>query len=223
VMTMAHELGHGMHFALSAERQTPLSSHTGIALAEVPSTFAELLAFDHLMANEEDADTRRALVSERVEGSFATVFRQTVLTRYEQRAYALRAEGSTLTAERLGDIWVEENARYYGDAVEMPEGYRLGWAYIPHFISTRFYTYAYVFAHLVTLALHAGYKERGEGFIEPYLDFLAAGGSAAPADLLGALGLDLGSGAVWQTGLGEMARMVDLAGAPAEGTGPAPA
>jgi oligoendopeptidase F len=215
VMTMAHELGHGMHFALSAERQTPLSSHTGIALAEVPSTFAELLAFDHLMANEADADTRRALVSERVEGSFATVFRQTVLTRYEQRAYALRAEGSTLTAERLGDIWFEENARYYGDAVEMPDGYRLGWAYIPHFISTRFYTYAYVFAHLVTLALHAGYKERGEDFVAPYVDFLAAGGSAAPADLLGALGLDLESGGVWQTGLGEMARMVELAGAPA--------
>ncbi len=211
VMTMAHELGHGMHFALSFEHQTALSAHTGIALAEVPSTFAELLAFDHIMASESDATTRRALVSERVEGSFATVFRQTVLTRYEQRAYAMRAEGQTLTAERLSDIWFEENAKYYGDAVEMPDGYRMGWAYIPHFISTRFYTYAYVFAHLVTLALHAGYRERGEDFVQPYIDFLAAGGSAAPAELLGALGLDLDAGGVWAIGLGEMGRMVELA------------
>ena len=94
VMTLAHELGHGMHFTLASEQQTALSAGTGIALAEVPSTFAELLAFDHLMAIESDPETRRALVSERVEGSFATVFRQTVLTRYEQRAYALRADGS---------------------------------------------------------------------------------------------------------------------------------
>lgn len=215
VMTMAHELGHGMHFALSAERQTALSAHTGIALAEVPSTFAELLAFDHLMETEDDAPTRRALISERVEGSFATVFRQTVLTRYEQRAYALRAGGQSLTAERLSDIWIEENRRYYGDALELPDGYRLGWAYIPHFISTRFYTYAYVFAHLVTLALHAAYRDRGASFVDPYVDFLGAGGSAPPAVLLAELGLDLTSPTVWDLGLSELADMVALAEAPA--------
>jgi hypothetical protein len=148
VMTLAHELGHGMHFALASATQTALSFGTGIALAEVPSTFAELLAFDHLMELESDPSTRRSLISERVEGSFATVFRQTVLTRYEQRAYALRAEGGTLTADRLSEIWFEENAKYYGDTVGLPERYRMGWSYIPHFISTRFYTYAYVFAHL---------------------------------------------------------------------------
>src|SRR5690606_6109563 len=134
VMTLAHELGHGMHFALASAEQTPLSAGTGLALAEVPSTFAELLAFDHLMATERDPSTRRALVSERVEGSFATVFRQTVLTRYEQRAYAMRAEGAALTPGRLSDIWFEENLKYYGDAVALPERYRLGWSYIPHFI-----------------------------------------------------------------------------------------
>ena len=191
VMTLAHELGHGMHFTLASEQQTALSAGTGIALAEVPSTFAELLAFDHLMAVESDPETRRALVSERVEGSFATVFRQTVLTRYEQRAYALRADGSALTPDRLSEIWFEENAKYYGDSVLLPERYRLGWSYIPHFISTRFYTYAYVFAHLATLALYARYRERGEEFVGDYLAFLAAGGSMAPAELLGALGVDL--------------------------------
>jgi oligoendopeptidase F len=211
VMTLAHELGHGMHFTLAAERQTALSFHTGLALAEVPSTFAEIIAFDHLMAVEEDQATRTALVCERVEGSFATVFRQTVLARYEQAAYRMRAEGTTLTDDRLSGIWVAQNARYYGDAVELPDGYGLGWSYIPHFISTRFYTYAYVFAHLVTLALYARYREDGDDFAPRYLDFLAAGGSAAPADLLRPLGVDLADPGCWDAGFREMERMVERA------------
>ena len=211
VMTLAHELGHGMHFTFASAEQTALSAGTGIALAEVPSTFAELLAFDHLLGVETDAATRRALVSERVEGSFATVFRQTVLTRYEQRAYALRAEGATLTPERLSGIWIEENRKYYGDSLALPEGYRVGWSYIPHFISTRFYTYAYVFAHLATLALYARYREQGESFVNAYIGFLSAGGSAGPTELLGALGVDVNDPAVWEPGFGEMERMVGVA------------
>lgn len=211
VMTLAHELGHGMHFQLAGAEQTALSAGTGLALAEVPSTFAELVTFDHLMATESDAATRRALLCERVEGSFATVFRQTVLSRYEQRAYGLRGEGSTLTADRLSEIWFEENTRYYGDALVLPERYRLGWSYIPHFISTRFYTYAYVFAHLTTLALYASFRERGEDFVGDYLAFLAAGGSAAPQDLLARLGVDLTAPDVWDPGFREMERMVEAA------------
>ena len=211
VMTLAHELGHGMHFTLSSERQTALSYHTGLALAEVPSTFAEMIAFDHLMATEQDEATRTALVCERVEGSFATVFRQTVLARYEQDAYRMRAEGTTLTDDRLSDIWVSRNAAYYGDALELPDGYGLGWSYIPHFISTRFYTYAYVFAHLVTLALYARYREDGDAFVAGYLEFLAAGGSASPADLLRPLGVDLADPACWDPGFAEMERMVGRA------------
>ena len=211
VMTLAHELGHGMHFTLSAERQSALSMHTGLALAEVPSTFAELLTFDHLLETESDPATRRALVCERVEGSFATVFRQTVLARYEQRAYAARAEGATLTADRLSEIWIDANRAYYGDTIALPDGYGVGWSYIPHFISTRFYTYAYVFAHLTTLALYAQYRARGESFAEDYLRFLAAGGSQAPADLLLPLGVDLHAPDVWDAGFAEMERMVDAA------------
>ncbi len=211
VMTLAHELGHGMHFALASAEQTALSAGTGLALAEVPSTFAELLAFDHLMEIETDPATRRSLISERVEGSFATVFRQTVLSRYEQRAYALRAEGGTLTAGRLSDIWFEENEKYYGDALALPERYRMGWSYIPHFISTRFYTYAYVFAHLSTLALYAEYRRRGSAFTDDYIAFLSAGGSKPPAELLGALGVDLDDPDVWEPGFAEMERMVEVA------------
>lgn len=211
VMTLAHELGHGMHFTLAASRQSALSFHTGLALAEVPSTFAELLAFDLLMEHEKDPDTRAALIAERVEGSFATVFRQTVLARYEQEAYALRQGGTTLNADRLAEIWITENGKYYGDSVGVPEGYRYGWSYIPHFISTRFYTYAYVFAHLTTLALYAQYREQGEDFTPRYIDFLAAGGSAAPADLLRPLGVDLDDPDVWEPGFAEMERMIERA------------
>jgi oligoendopeptidase F len=211
VMTLAHELGHGMHFTLSAGAQTALSAHTGLALAEVPSTFAELLTFDHLLETETDAATRRALICERVEGSFATVFRQTVLARYEQRAYRMRADGQTLTAERLSEVWFTENQRYYGDSIALPEGYRLGWSYIPHFISTRFYTYAYVFAHLTTLALYARFREVGPSYADRYTAFLAAGGSAAPADLLRPLGVDLDDPEVWEPGFAEMTRMVEAA------------
>lgn len=211
VMTLAHELGHGMHFTLSNRRQTALSAHTGLALAEVPSTFAELLTFDHLLETETDPSTRRALVCERVEGSFATVFRQTVLARYEQRAYAARDDGSTLNADRLAEIWLTCNAAYYDDSVGLPDGYRLGWSYIPHFISTRFYTYAYVFAHLVTLALYARFRAEGAAFGPKYLDFLGAGGSAAPADLLRPLGVDLDDPDCWEPGFTEMTRMVEEA------------
>lgn len=215
VLTMAHEFGHGMHFELAHERQTPLSSGAGIALCEVASTFAENITYDYLLANESDAATRRQLACERVEGAFATIFRQVVLARFEQAAYEMRADGITLTPERLGDAWITANAAYYGDALEMPEGYRLGWSYIPHFIHSRFYTYSYAFALLVTLALYARYRRDGDAFVGPYLDFLAAGGSGSPAELLAPLGLDLADPAVWDDGFAELARMIDEAQAEA--------
>jgi oligoendopeptidase F len=211
VLTIAHELGHGMHFQLSHRAQSPHSAHTGLALAEVPSTFAEFIAYDHLLANESDPGTRLSLTASRCEGNFATIFRQTVLARYEQRAYKLRAQSQALTVDRLGEIWIEQNARYYGDSMRLPEGYRLGWSYIPHFISTRFYTYAYVFAKLVALALYGIWREQGEAFVPRYLEFLAAGGSAAPADLLSVLGVDLGGAEVWDVAFAELERMIEAA------------
>ncbi len=215
VLTMAHEFGHGMHFELSHERQTPLSSGACIALCEVASTFAENITYDYLLAKESDPATRRQLACERVEGAFATIFRQVVLARFEQAAYDMRADGITLTPERLGDAWITANAAYYGEALEMPEGYRLGWSYIPHFIHTRFYTYSYAFALLVALALYARYRRDGDVFVGPYLDFLAAGGSGSPAELLAPLGLDLGDPAVWDDGFAELGRMIDEAQAEA--------
>ena len=211
LMTVAHELGHGMHFALSSERQTALSMHAPLALCEVPSTFAELLVFDRMLATEQDDATRLALVRQELESGFATVFRQTMMVRYELDAYGARAGGQALTPDRLSDFWFSRNQEYYGDSLELPEGYRRGWSYIPHFINTRFYTYAYAFAHLASLALYALYREDGDAFVGPYLDFLATGGAASPGEQLGAFGVDLADPATWGRGLDEMERMLDLA------------
>lgn len=208
VSTLAHEFGHGTHFALALERQAYRAHRTGIAMAEVPSTFAQLLALDHLLERETDADTVKSVVVDRAEGAFPSIFRQTVLARFEQRAYALRAEGKALTAERLSEIWVEENGRYYGDSVRMPDGYRLGWSYIPHFIHARFYTYAYSFAHLVTLCLYSRYRGDPRGFPPRYLEFLAAGGSESPSQLVARFGLDLRDGSTWDEGFAELDRFV---------------
>ena len=211
LMTVAHELGHGMHFALSSERQTALSMHAPLALCEVPSTFAELLVFDRMLAEEPDAATRMALIRQELESGFATVFRQTMMVRYEQDAYGARSEGQALTKDRLAEFWIAHNKAYYGDSMELPEGYRRGWSYIPHFINTRFYTYAYAFAHLASLTLYALYREDGDAFVGPYLDFLATGGSKSPGEQLGAFGIDLADAATWGKGLDEMERMLELA------------
>jgi oligoendopeptidase F len=207
VSTLAHEFGHATHNVLALEQQTWRSHRCGIPMAEVPSTFAQSLADDYLLANEDDAGTRASLAADRLENAFAAIYRQTVLARFEQRAYGVRGEGLALGTERLNELWVEENARYYGDSLTMPEGYAYGWSYIPHFIHVRFYTYAYSFAQLVALLLYRRYREDPEAFAPKYLDLLAAGGSASPADLVAPFGLDLRSTDTWREAFAELDAM----------------
>jgi oligoendopeptidase F len=212
VRTLAHEIGHAMQFQLAGERQTALSHHPPLALAEVPSTFAEMIVVDRLLAAAaDDTQVRLGLLASSVENAFATVFRQTHMVRYEEGAYALRAEGKALLPDRLADVWLETNRPYYGDAVELPAGYRFGWSYIPHFIHTRFYTYAYVFAHLASLALYAKYREDGDAFVGPYLDFLSIGGAASPQEQLAAIGLDISRDDCWDAGFAEIERLIGMA------------
>ncbi|HEY3543998.1 MAG TPA: M3 family oligoendopeptidase [Gaiellaceae bacterium] len=211
VSTLAHEFGHATHNVLSLEAQTWRSHRTGIPMAEVPSTFAQSIADDYLLENESDAGTRAALAADRLENAFAAIYRQTVLARFEQRAYAVRADGRSLAAERLNDLWWEENSTYYGDALELPDAYRMGWSYIPHFIHVRFYTYAYSFAQLVALLLYRRYREEGDSFAPTYLDFLRAGGSASPADLVAPFGLDLRSTDTWREAFAELDQFCDEA------------
>jgi oligoendopeptidase F len=208
VVTLAHEFGHAVHGTLALERQAYRSYHTGLALAEVPSTFAQLLAVERLIDREEDQATRVMLLADRAEGAMASIFRQTMMARFEQRAYGVRGEGKGLTRDRLSEIWIEENERYYGDSLELPEGYRLGWSYIPHFIHVRFYTYAYAFAHLVAFTLAARYREDPERFVPAYLDFLASGASRSPQDLLAPIGVDLRNPQTWADAFAEFDRCV---------------
>jgi oligoendopeptidase F len=207
VSTLAHEFGHATHNVLALEKQTWRSHRCGIPMAEVPSTFAQSLADDYLLENEDDAGTRASLAADRLENAFAAIYRQTVLARFEQRAYGVRGEGLALGTERLNELWLEENSRYYGESLAMPEGYAYGWSYIPHFIHVRFYTYAYSFAQLVALLLYRRYREDPEAFAPKYLELLATGGAASPADLVAPFGLDLRSTDTWREAFAELDAM----------------
>ena len=208
VVTLAHEFGHAVHGTLALERQTYRAFHTGLAVAEVPSTFAQLLAVERLIDNEEDVSTRSMLLADRAESAMASIFRQTMMARFEIQAYGIRGEGKALTSDRLSEMWFAENERYYGDSIELPAGYRLGWSYIPHFIHVRFYTYAYAFAHLVAFSLLARYREDREAFVPAWLDLLGNGGSRSPQDLLLPVGVDLRDPETWALAFGEFDRCI---------------
>jgi oligoendopeptidase F len=211
VVTLAHEFGHAVHGTLSLERQAYRAYHTGLALAEVPSTFAQLLAVERLIEQEEDPATRAMLLADRAESAMASIFRQTMMARFEQRAYVARGEGKGLTRDRLSEMWIAENEAYYADSLELPEGYRLGWSYIPHFIHVRFYTYAYAFAHLVAFSLLSRYRDDPQRFVPAYLEFLASGSSRSPQDLLAPIAVDLRNPQTWADAFAEFDRCIAAA------------
>ena len=188
VMTVAHELGHGLHGCLS-RKQSYFNYDTPLTTAETASVFGEMLVFDYLLEHQTDREVQIALLAGKIEDIFATVFRQNVLTRFEEKAFAARTE-KRLTPDALGTLWLEANGKYYGDAVEIPDGYRWGWSYIPHFIHSRFYCYSYVFGQLLVLALYRMYKDEGKSFVPKYLALLEAGGSDTPEALLKPLGVN---------------------------------
>ena len=206
VATLAHELGHGIHDRLAAG-QRPINYQPPLTLAETASTFAEMALTRAMLARESRPAVRRELLCAKIEDTIATVFRQNVLTRFEMAAHARRGEGP-LTADALCDLWWAENARLYGDAVEMPTAYRWGWSYIPHFIHSRFYCYSYVFGELVVLALYQRWLDEGDAFLPRYHDLLAAGGSEAPDRLLGRLGFDVDDPAFWERGFAVLRGLV---------------
>ncbi len=209
VMTVAHELGHGIHFEL-ARKQTMLNYSPTLPVAETASVFAEMLVFEHLLKQESDPKVQLGLLCNKIEDSFATIFRQNVLTRFEQLAFEQAAKGR-LNPDQLGELWLRANAPYYGDAVNMTEGYEYGWSYISHFINSPFYCYSYVFGNLLVLALYAMYREQGNAFVPRYTALLEMGGSASPTDMLAALGVDARDPAFWNLGFSELRRLVERA------------
>ena len=200
VMTMAHELGHGIHQYLSRPQglfqfQTPLTT------AETASVFGEMLTFHKLMAEQQDTRIRLELLCSKLEDIFATVFRQAAMTRFEQKLHANWREKGELDAQAIGTLWMEANRAMFGDSVELREDYGCWWSYISHFVGSPFYCYAYCFGELLVLALYRRYEEEGAAFVPKYLALLEAGGSASPPELLQGLGLDITDPAFWDGGL----------------------
>lgn len=207
VATLAHELGHAVHYSL-ARRQRPLHYEPPLVLAETASVFAEMLVTDHLLATTSDPSVRRRLLVETLDEMYGTVFRQHALTRFEMAAHAARRNGR-LDHDQICDLWMEEQRALFADSVDVDPAYRTGWSYIPHFIHSRFYCYSYAFGELLTLALFQRYKQEGVAFVPAYLELLAAGGSASPETLAARLGFDLRSAAFWDGGCAAIAAMVD--------------
>ncbi len=210
VMTVAHELGHGVHQYLSRP-QGYLQADTPLTTAETASVFGEMLVFDHLRQSLTDPKARLALLCSKIEDTIGTVFRQIGLTRFEQRLHQARRTQGELSREAIGDIWQSVNTALYGDAVILTDDYRWWWAYIPHFIHSPFYCYAYGFGELLVLSLYQQYRREGASFVPKYLKLLAAGGSDTPENLLRPLGMNIADPLFWQQGLEPFRAMVEEA------------
>ena len=207
VMTLAHELGHGVHQVLAAD-QGHLMADTPLTLAETASVFGEMLTFRAMLDAESDPTKRKALLAGKVEDMLNTVVRQIAFCEFERRIHAERREGE-LTPEAIGGIWMDVQTESLGPAIRFEEEYRHYWAYIPHFIHSPFYVYAYAFGDCLVNSLYAVYEQAQDGFAEKYLDMLRAGGSKRHKELLAPFGLDASDPAFWNKGLGVIAGFIE--------------
>ena len=207
VMTLAHELGHGVHQVLAA-KQGPLLAPTPLTLAETASVFGEMLTFRKLLAETTAAKERKAMLAGKVEDMLNTVVRQIAFYSFERRVHEARRQGE-LTADQLGAIWMEVQAESLGPAIELKPGYEVFWTYIPHFINSPFYVYAYAFGDCLVNSLYGLYQESHPGFVEKYFDMLKAGGSKHHSELLAPFGLDARDPAFWDKGLRVIEGMID--------------
>ena len=207
VMTLAHELGHGVHQVL-ANAQGPLMAPTPLTLAETASVFGEMLTFKALLAAARDKRERKGLIASKVEDMINTVVRQIAFYSFERRVHLARKEGE-LTADALGKLWMEVQAESLGPAVVLKPGYECFWAYIPHFVHSPFYVYAYAFGDCLVNSLYAVYEKADKGFVEKYFAMLKAGGTKHHRELLAPFGLDAGKPEFWQMGLSVIEQLID--------------
>ncbi len=199
-LTLAHELGHGLHDRL-ASKQHVFDFHPPLTLAETASVFAEALTFDRIMAEEKDPKIRRAMLCNQVEDAFSTVFRQVAFNRYEDACHTARRTEGELAVEQLGEIYQAKLQPMFGDALTLTDEHKVWWSYIEHFLHTPGYVYAYAFGNLLALSVYHRYLERGPSFVEDYLGFLAAGGSTRPDELVKRIGMDITDPGFWDSGL----------------------
>jgi oligoendopeptidase F len=209
VLTLAHELGHGLHGVL-AEPLGLFNSSTPLTTAETASVFGEALTFERLLADEDDPRARLDLLTGRIEDAIATTFRQIAMNRFEHAVHTERREQGELAPERIGELWLEVQNALFGDSVST-DGYTPWWSYIPHFTGSPGYVYAYAYGYLFSLAIYRRYVQEGEAMVEPYLDLLRAGGSRSPEELAQLVGLDLTDPAIWASGIDALAEELDEA------------
>jgi oligoendopeptidase F len=207
VMTLAHELGHGVHQVLAA-KQGPLMASTPLTLAETASVFGEMLTFQALLRQTVDPKKRKTLLASKVEDMINTVVRQIAFYTFERKLHTARKEGE-LTPDQINAIWLEVQAESLGDGIRFGEGYESFWTYIPHFIHSPFYVYAYAFGDCLVNSLYARYRESEQGFQEKYFEMLKAGGTKHHSELLKPFGLDAADPGFWDKGLSVISGMID--------------
>jgi oligoendopeptidase F len=200
VLTMAHELGHGLHAAL-AQPQGVFHHSTPLTLAETASVFGEALVFGRMLEEASDDRQRLDLLGDRIDGAVATVFRQMAMNRFEHLMHTRRRTEGELSVDRIAALWTESQAEMFGDSVQMTDGYRMWWSYVPHFINTPGYVYAYAYGQLLALSVYRRYLDEGPSFVPSYLELLAAGGSRSPEELGRIVGIDLADPGFWDSGL----------------------
>ena len=210
VATLAHELGHGLHAYLARE-QGVFHQSTPLTLAETASVFGEAVTNNALLTQLDDPGARFALLASTLEDSIATVFRQVAMNRFEDSVHTARRDEGELSIDRFSELWTDSQTAMLGDSVEITESYRSWWSYIPHFIGTPGYVYAYAYGQLLALSVYARYTERGDEFVPSYLELLRAGGSMTPAELGRIVDCDLEDPGFWDAGLDIVERQLDAA------------
>lgn len=218
VLTLAHELGHGVHAYLARDRGV-FHQTTPLTLAETASVFGETVTNGRLLSTLDDPNERLALLASIIEDSIATVFRQVAMNRFEDAVHNARRTEGELSVDRFGQMWAETQTDMLGDAVEITEGYRTWWSYIPHFISTPGYVYAYSYGQLLALSVYRQYETQGSDFVPRYLQLLSAGGSMPPSELGRIVGCDLDDPDFWTGGLAIIEAQLDAAEAAAHDAG----
>jgi oligoendopeptidase F len=218
VLTLAHELGHGLHAYLARE-QGVFHQSTPLTLAETASVFGETVTFGRLLGQVTEPQERLALLASNLEDQIATVFRQIAMNRFEDAIHNARRDEGELSIDQISEKWTATQRDMLGDAVELTDGYRIWWSYIPHFISTPGYVYAYAYGQLLALSVYAQYETRGRDFVPQYLDLLRAGGSMAPEELGKLVDVDLADPGFWDRGLDIIERRLDETIAAAEAAG----
>jgi oligoendopeptidase F len=218
VLTMAHELGHGVHASL-ARPQGIFQFTTPLTMAETASIFGETIVLERLLERAPDAAERLSLLAGSLDGAVAAVFRQVAMNRFEDAMHTSRREQGELPADRFAELWLATQADLLGDAVELNDDYGIWWSYIPHFVDAPGYVYAYAYGNLLALSVYRRYEEEGDGFVDSYLELLRTGGSRPPEELGRIVGVDLTDPGFWSSGLDLIERQLGAAERAAEEAG----